>query len=75
MVIAFEALSSKKRTGRHSRMNRQWLRRLDRMLLKGPVEFGFETDQWTTERVVNLIEEKFGIHYHPDHLRGSFSTL
>jgi|GEM_PF-3024286 hypothetical protein len=29
------------------------------MLLKGPVEFGFETDQWATERVANLIEEKF----------------
>jgi transposase len=39
------------------------------MLLNEPVEFGFETDQWTTERVANLIEEEFRIHYHPDHLR------
>jgi putative transposase len=33
------------------------------------MEFGFETDLWTTERVVNLIEEEFGIKYHPDHVR------
>jgi len=63
------ALAPKKRTGRHPRMNRQQLRRLERMLLKGPMEFGFETDLWTTERVANLIEEEFGIKYHPDHVR------
>ncbi len=66
---SFEALASKKRTGRHPRMNRQQLRRLERMLLKGPMEFGFETDLWTTERVANLVEEKFSIKYHPDHVR------
>ena len=65
---SLEALTSKKHTGRHPRMNRQQLRRLERMLLKGPMEFGFETDLWTTERVSKLIEEKFGIHYHPDHV-------
>ena len=65
---SFEALSSKKREGRRPRMNRQQLRRLERMLVKGPMEFGFEADLWTTERVAKLIEEKFGIHY-PDHVR------
>jgi hypothetical protein len=39
------------------------------MLLKGPMEFGFETDLWTTERVVKLIEEKFGVRYYPDHVK------
>ena len=66
---SIEALAPKKREGRRPRMNRQQLRRLERMLLKGPMEFGFETDLWTTERVANLIEEEFGIHYHPDHVR------
>ena len=61
---SFEALASKKREGRRPGMNRQQLRRLERMLLKGPMEFGFETDLWTTERVADLIEEEFGIHYH-----------
>jgi transposase len=32
------------------------------------MEFGFETDLWTTERVVKLIEEKFGVRYYPDHV-------
>ena len=66
---SFEALMSKKREGRRPRMNRQQLRRLERMLLKGPMEFGLETDLWTTERVAWLIEQKFGIKYHPDHVR------
>lgn len=66
---SLEALSSKKREGRRPRMNRQQLRRLERMLLEGPMKFGFETDLWTTERVASLIEEKFGIKYHPDHVR------
>ena len=66
---SFEALAPKKREGRRPRMNRQQLRRLERMLLKGPMEFGFETDLWTTERVASLIQEKFGIEYHPDHVR------
>ncbi len=66
---SFGALTSKKREGRCPRINRQQLRRLERMLLKGPMEFGFETDLWTTERVAWLIENKFGIKYHPDHVR------
>lgn len=66
---SFEALSLKRREGRRPRMNRAQLGRLERMLLKGPMEFGFETDLWTTERVAWLIEEKFGIKYHPDHVR------
>jgi transposase len=66
---SIEALAPKKREGRRPRMNRQQLRRLERMLLKGPMEFGFETDLWTTERVASVIEQKFGIKYHPDHVR------
>jgi transposase len=38
------------------------------MLLKEPMEFGFETDLWTTERVARVMK-KFGIHYHSDHAR------
>lgn len=66
---SFEALTSGKHTGRRPRMNRAQLRRLERMLLKGAINFGFETDLWTTERVAKLIDEEFGIHYHPDHVR------
>jgi transposase len=39
------------------------------MLLKELMEFGFETDLWTTERVASVIEQKFGIKYHTDHVR------
>lgn len=64
-----DALNSGKRTGRPSRMRGEQLDRLGNMLLKGAEHYGYEVDLWTTERVAALIQEKFGIRYHPDHVR------
>ena len=66
---ALDALNSGKHTGRPSRMNGEQLDRLGNMLLKGAEHYGYQVDLWTTERVAALIEEKFGIRYHPDHVR------
>jgi putative transposase len=63
------ALNAEKHTGRPSRMSGQQLDRLGNMLLRGAEHYGYEIDLWTTERVAALIEEKFGIRYHPDHVR------
>ena len=38
-------------------------------LTRKPTEFGFRTDLWTAARVAQLIEEKFGVSYHPNYLR------
>ena len=38
-------------------------------LTRKPTEFGFATDLWTAARVAHLIEEKFGVAYHPSYLR------
>jgi putative transposase len=64
-----DALSASKHTGRPSRMTGAQLDRLGNMLLLGAEHYGYEVDLWTTERVAELIEEKFGITYHPDHVR------
>jgi putative transposase len=66
---AFDALDSRKHTGRPSRMSGPQLDRLGNMLLLGAEHYGYEVDLWTTERIAALIEEKFGIRYHPDHVR------
>lgn len=38
-------------------------------LTQKPTAFGFRTDLWTAARVAQLIEEKFGVKYHPNYLR------
>ena len=64
-----DALSASRHTGRPPRMTGSQLDRLGNMLLKGAERYGYEVDLWTTERVAALIEEKFGVRYHPDHVR------
>jgi transposase len=44
------------------------LRKLERILLKGPLAFGYSTDLWTTQRIVKVIESEFGVSYHRDHI-------
>jgi len=64
-----DTLNPGRHTGRPSRMTGKQLERLGNLLLEGAEHHGFEADLWTTERVAALIEEKFGIKYHPDHVR------
>jgi putative transposase len=41
----------------------QW-RRLGRVLDRGAVAGGFETEQWTLRRVAAVVERAFGVRYH-----------
>jgi len=54
--------------GRPSRLDAQQLRKLERILLKGPLAFGYRTDLWTTQRIAEVIESEFGVSYHRDHI-------
>jgi len=40
-----------------------------RWLRGNPIEHGFTTELWTAARLALLIEEEFGIQYHPGHVR------
>jgi len=37
-------------------------------LLQGPLAHGYRTDLWTTLRVAQLIQRKFGVRYHRDNV-------
>lgn len=63
-----EALRVRTSPGRPSRMSRAEKRRLLRYLVRGPLEFGWTTDIWTTRRIVTLIQKQFGISYHFTHV-------
>ena len=51
------------RIGRPSFLSVAQRDRLEAMLLKGAIAFGFRTDLWTLGRVADLIRRKFGVRY------------
>jgi transposase len=64
-----EALHSKSRRGQAARLSKEQLRLLPEFLDLGPVAFGFSGELWTCPRIARVIEQEFGVVYHPDHVR------
>lgn len=54
--------------GRPPGLSEKQLGKLEKLLFKGPLAFGYRTDLWTTQRIADLIEKKFGVKYHRDHI-------
>ncbi len=63
-----EGLRARPAPGRPPKLQDRDKRKLERLLLKGPVAAGFGTDLWTCPRVAELIEQRFGVQYHVDHI-------
>jgi len=51
------------------RIDDSQLRQLEALLLLGAKHHGWHNELWTAARVAVLIEQRFGIHYHPEHVR------
>ncbi len=45
------------------------LRKLERLLLQGAKKHGWPNQLWTASRVARLIQQRFGLRYHPEHVR------
>ena len=54
--------------GRPPKLKSDQRRRLLRLLLKGPLAHGYNTNVWTTARIAELIRREFGVSYHRDHV-------
>ena len=54
--------------GRPSKLTAQHKRRLEGLLLKGAQAAGFDTELWTCPRVAELVQRRFGVDYHVDHV-------
>jgi transposase len=39
-----------------------------KLLTRGPLHAGYQTDLWTLPRVTALIQQEFGVGYHPAHV-------
>ena len=49
---------------RSARLSRAQWRVLGRILDRGAVASGFETEQWTLKRIAHVIKREFGVSYH-----------
>lgn len=61
-------LSMKPAAGRPTKLDAKERKKLDAILLKGAIAAGFPTDLWTCPRVAQVIEARFGVSYHVDHI-------
>ena len=63
-----KGIEARRAAGRPPRLSLREKRQLERALLRGAVAAGFPSDLWTCPRVAVLIEVRFGVCYHVDHI-------
>ena len=63
-----EALKVGASPGRPPKLKAAQQHRLLRVLLKGPLAHGYNTNVWTTARIAAVIRREFGVRYHRDHV-------
>ena len=61
-------VKAKPTPGRPAKLTAAHKRRLEVLLLKGAQAAGFETDLWTCLRVAEVVQRRFGVSYHVDHV-------
>lgn len=54
--------------GGQSKLTDEQKAELKKVIAEGPEKAGLETGAWTTSIVVKLVEDMFGVSYHPDHM-------
>lgn len=62
------ALRKAEKAGRPARIQPRQIEELKSTLKQGPGASGFATELWTAERVAQVIQRRFGVKYHPDHV-------
>jgi len=73
--VGFRGLRRRKAVGRSSKLSQAQKQRLKRMLDRGALACGFETDRWTLSRVADLIRREFTVKYHPNYLNRLLASL
>ena len=68
-------LTAKPVPGRRCKMTTRQRERLVARLLKGAKANGFSTDLWTCPRIAQVIEARYGVHYHVDHIVRLMASL
>jgi|TARA_B100001971_G_C18163277_1_gene522691 transposase len=63
-----EALKATKATGAPRRLTPDQRAQIPGLLSRGAQSFGFRGDVWTCGRIATVIEQTFGVSYHPSHV-------
>ena len=66
---SIEKLAARPHPGPTPRLAAPQLEELEGLLLRGAVAHGWPTELWTAARAAELIERRFGIHFHPEYVR------
>lgn len=61
-----QALKAHRASGRPPKLNAKQRQALDQKLKAGALAAGFATEQWTQKRVKKVIEQEYGVRYHPN---------
>ncbi len=62
-------LAARPHPGPTPRLTSDQLRDLEGLLKEGAKAHGWMTQLWTADRVADLIERRFSVHFHPEHVR------
>jgi transposase len=57
------------RSGRPSALTEMQQQQLEDILDSGPVAYGLDNGIWTSPMIAWVIQEQFGVQYHPGHVR------
>jgi putative transposase len=68
VVKGVDALRKRRATGRPSRLTADQVDSIRQMYFEGAMAHGFSRDRWTTGKLAQAIERRFGIHYDQDHV-------
>ncbi len=63
------------RSGRTSKLSEDDREKLADILESGPVAHGLSTGVWTSIIITSIIDEEFGVQYHPGHVRKLLKQL
>jgi transposase len=68
VVKGVDGMKKRRATGRPSRLTADQVDTIRQMYLDGALAHGFTRDRWTTGKLADAIERKFGIRYDQDHV-------
>lgn len=70
-----EGLLEGQRSGRPAQLTPPQRQQLADLLDSGPVAYGLDTGVWSSPMIAWVIEEEFGVRYHPGHVRKLLAGL
>ncbi len=68
VVKGVDGMRKRRATGRPSRLTADQVDSIRQMYFDGALAHGFSRDRWTTGKLAEAIERKFGVRYDQDHV-------